>query len=522
MKRGRVWLCGVTAVGGVAIASALGMAIPAAASGTAAAPVVTMFSDHGDYIGGGVAREFDGSNATVTGSFSATGIGMSVSGGTSGDSFTFDIRPPSGQTLTVGYYPGAQRAPFATAGHPGIDIYGDGRGCNTDAGWFEVRDIASSSGTITRLNLLYEQHCEGGLPALFGEMQVGEPQTNGVVLSSASITWPALGLGAGGTTVPIYARNEGASSATVGQVSLSGTAAKMFSVVGDQCSNQSLAPGGSCLLFASFTPKTRGPHFATLALPIGSVTRSVQLDGLATPGTTSLTMTSQAGDYIGQGATYDFTAANATITMSGGAGGVEQNVSAADGEFWTVDLFPAGGHVLVPGTYNNATRYPFNGSGNGLSVYGDGRGCNTLTGSFTVKQAVYSATDNSLLHFQASFVQHCEGATPALSGVVKFDAEPVVTPPPDVTNLSATASGSTVHLTWTNPTVTQWAYTVLRVQPTAAVATAPFTGTAVFEGTGTAATLTGLTHGASYAVTAFTVDKHGNVSSAEVLDVTGP
>lgn len=233
-------------------------------------------------------------------------------------------------------------------------------------------------------------------------------------------------------------------------------------------------------------------------------------------------MTSQAGDYIGGGASYNFTAANSTISFGGGSSGVAMGVSAPGGEWWTVDLYPASGHILARGSYTNATRYPFNGSGNGLSVYGDGRGCNTLTGSFKVTQAVYSAVDNSLRHFSASFIQHCEGATPALTGVVKFDAESTVNPPPDVTNLSSTTSGGTVEITWSNPTVTQWAYTVLRVQPASALAPQAFTGTAVFGGTGTSASVNGLSHGGAYEVTAFTVDKSGNVSPSEVLDVTGP
>src|SRR5262249_47825262 len=67
------------------------------------------------------------------------------------------------------------------------------------------------------------------------------------------------------------------------------------------------------------------------------------------------------------------------------------------------------------------TRWPFQASGvTGLSVDGDGRGSNTLTGSFTVTQALYAA-DGTVLRFAASFEQHSEGQAPALTGTINFN-----------------------------------------------------------------------------------------------------
>src|SRR5262249_39696556 len=51
---------------------------------------------------------------------------------------------------------------------------------------------------------------------------------------------------------------------------------------------------------------------------------------------------------------------------------------------------------------------------------GDGRGSNTLTGNFTVTQALY-AVDGTVLRFGASFEQHSEGLAPALTGQIKFN-----------------------------------------------------------------------------------------------------
>jgi hypothetical protein len=510
--------------GAISLGLAGAVMLPAAAA-TASLPlaaatkgvVVTMFSDPTDYIGGGSPQEFDKTNAAFSGTVSTAGINLSVSGGTSGLSWSFVIDPPPGARFHVGYYPKVQRAPFRAAGYAGLDITGDGRGCNTDSGAIDVRDLAVSGSTVTRLDLLYEQHCEGLTPALFGEVRIGEPNTSGLIVSSSSITWPSepgLGIGSRGTTVPVYLRNAGTTSVSLGAASLQGFAASDFSLAADGCSGTVLAPGGSCDLFLRFHALGRGPQSAMLELPHGTRAAAVQLDALVRPGSTGLTMKSQPGDYIGQGQNYNFTSANASFRFAASPSGLEQDVTANDGETWTVDMYPRSGDVLAVGNYPNATRYPFNGTGNGLSVYGDGRGCNTLTGSFRVKQAVFSAVDNSLQNFDGTFIQHCEGATPALTGEVKYDAEAVTAPPPGVTNLQAVVNGSSLDITWVNPTAGGYSYTVVRIEPSGTLAgLSPVAGGGVFAGTGTAASVTGLRTGRTYTVVAYTVDTYGNVSA---------
>lgn len=518
VSKSRWLLAGAVSLGlaGTLTLPAAAMAsLPPAAATTGIA--VTMFSDPSDYIGGGLPQEFDKTNTSFSGTVSTGGIKLLASGGTSGSSWTFVIDPPPGARFHVGYYPKVQRAEFRTAGYAGLDITGDGRGCNTDSGAIDVRDLKVSGSTVTRLDLLYEQHCEGLTPALFGEIRIGEPNTSGLIVSSGSITWPSdpgLGKGSHGTTVPVYLRNAGTTSVSLGTASLQGFAAGDFSLATDTCSGTVLAPGGSCDLYLRFHALGRGPQSAVLELPHGSRAIAVQLDALVRPGITSLTMASQPGDYIGGGQNYNFTSANASFRFAATPSGLEQNVTANDGETWTVDMYPGSGNVLAVGNYPNATRYPFNGTGNGLSVYGDGRGCNTLTGSFRVKQAVFSAVDNSLQNFDGTFIQHCEGATPALTGEVKYDAEAVTTPPPGVTNLQAVVNGSSLDVTWANPTASSYSYTVVRIEPSGTLAgLSPIAGGGVFAGTGTAASVTGLRTGKTYTVVAFTVDNSGNVST---------
>src|SRR3954471_13533849 len=154
----------------------LGVLLGAPASADAASTTsVVMYSDAGDYIGGGQHRLYTPGNSSITVSGGSEEVDVNVSGGPSGDYFTLTFAAPPGQALAPGVYVDAQRTPFRTAGHPGIDIYGSGRGCNEDAGRFEVKDIGmGADGKVNRLWLLYEHACEGGVAALFGEGRIGE------------------------------------------------------------------------------------------------------------------------------------------------------------------------------------------------------------------------------------------------------------------------------------------------------------------------------------------------------------
>jgi hypothetical protein len=47
-----------------------------------------------------------------------------------------------------------------------------------------------------------------------------------------------------------------------------------------------------------------------------------------------------------------------------------------------------------------------------------------------VNAYAFSPGNNSLQNFDGTFVQHCEGKPPALTGELKYDSAPVITPPP--------------------------------------------------------------------------------------------
>lgn len=145
-------------------------------------------------------------------------------------------------------------------------------------------------------------------------------------------------------------------------------------------------------------------------------------------GDSSLTMTSDPGDYIGGGQSYSYTLADGSF-FGQSSGNYSVNIAFSTPTFshwWYLDFAAPGGLPLAVGHYTGATRYPFqNSSAPGLSVYGDGRGCNTLTGRFEVKRIRYGP-GSTIESFWATFEQHCEGALPALRGEIRYNI-PVAT-----------------------------------------------------------------------------------------------
>ena len=128
-------------------------------------------SDSQDYIGAGKNELWTlvESNFTIRGD--SSDAQASASG--KGDWWQLEFRAPSNGLLKVGTFINAERAPFVTGKAPGLDISGSGRGCNTLRGQFEIKSVKwASGGEIVAIDVVFEQHCEGGAPALRGELWI--------------------------------------------------------------------------------------------------------------------------------------------------------------------------------------------------------------------------------------------------------------------------------------------------------------------------------------------------------------
>jgi hypothetical protein len=136
----------------------------------------------------------------------------------------------------------------------------------------------------------------------------------------------------------------------------------------------------------------------------------------------SLSFNSDPGDFIGQGHAFFLTPTDGTFSARNTFDQSSVSLSViGPNAFWFLDFAAPTGQTLAVGPYTGATRFP--GQTPGLDIFGEGRGCNEVTGSFTVLEISYGA-DSNIASFDATFEQHCEGATPALRGEIRFNAHP--------------------------------------------------------------------------------------------------
>lgn len=301
-------LAGLTA----AIGLTAGLAAPAAAA-TGTPTAVTKYSHtsvSGDYVGQGATVAYTPKTATIGAGGSAEYVRFRVS--TDDTWWDVDLAAPQGEKLHAGVYRNAERAAFRTGRSPGLDVSGDGRGCNEVYGQFSVHQIGTDAdGTVTLLDATYTQHCE-------------------------SATAPAL------TGIIKYR-----------------------------------------------------------AYPL------------------SYAYTSDAGDWIGQGVSQTHTGATSTFSLSGSADGVQYGVSGKR-EYWSASIAPPAGEQFKVGTTYATERFRGPDVGE-LDLGGNGRGCNSSTGEFTVEKLALNG-DGTVKAFAATFVQHCEGGTPALRGTIRYYA----------------------------------------------------------------------------------------------------
>lgn len=196
------------------------------------------------------------------------------------------------------------------------------------------------------------------------------------------------------------------------------------------------------LLLVTLLALEAGPNMSDMAsylraTPSGSPTPSSQDKGTPQPystwfapppvsGTGTVTLSSEPGDYIGQGRSVTMSAPSwrFEVTQYDGPGTISILVNSSTATTsWTVELAAPKGEPLRDGAYTNAERAAFrSGSAPGVDVGGDGRGCNTVYGSFTVTRIELDGRQQ-VRAFEAAFEQHCESPTaPALHGTIRFDA----------------------------------------------------------------------------------------------------
>jgi uncharacterized repeat protein (TIGR01451 family) len=145
---------------------------------------IHVYSDVGDYVGQGQYLTLTRLDGDITAYVDGNHAAVYFHGD---DYWFFDMQAPDASPLVVGSYEGARRWPFQDPGQPGLDVSGQGRGCNVLIGRFVVHEIVVGPfGFLTRFAADFEQHCEGREPALFGYVRINSQVP--VPLADLSIT----------------------------------------------------------------------------------------------------------------------------------------------------------------------------------------------------------------------------------------------------------------------------------------------------------------------------------------------
>ena len=134
-----------------------------------------MTSEPGDFIGQGVGRTFDSSDATFTDisrNMAFQGVGVAIATGQPQGWFV-TFAPPPGETLHVGTYLDARQAGFNYTA-PGLDVHGDGRNCANVTGMFSItRLVIDSQGQLQSLDVTFFERCNTTLegPSFRGRLR---------------------------------------------------------------------------------------------------------------------------------------------------------------------------------------------------------------------------------------------------------------------------------------------------------------------------------------------------------------
>src|SRR3954449_2987912 len=134
---------------------------------------------------------------------------------------------------------------------------------------------------------------------------------------------------------------------------------------------------------------------------------------------TAFALDSEPGDAIGGGQAFTFTSGNATIAATGDDTALTMTVSDGTHNF-SADLSAPTGGTLTDGTTYTTTRLG-DATNAGLDVSGDGTSCSSSTGTMTVHEISLDGS-NAIATLAVTYEQHCEGATPALFGELRFDS----------------------------------------------------------------------------------------------------
>ena len=349
----------------------------------------------------------------ITGdSYSGAGVEFSV------NQWTLEFVVPAGQNLQTGTYGFAQAYPWESASSPGLAVYYSGNQCVNANGQFTILDVQTDgSGNITAFAADFWQTCDGGKSRLRGKIRynssvsIFDPLADAgqyqFVRQGDTVALSASASDAGGTGVTISSYQWTQLSGPAATLSNATAEAPTFTAPG-------VSLGGADLVFQLTVTNSLGLT--------SSATVTVHVANTSDPAPfTALNMISDPGDPVGGGQTTTIDSSQATFIVSPGFGnGLDIQIGE---HMWDVAFAPPAGQMLKAGvTYDLAQRYPSQSPPlPGLSVTAPGQGCGAITGRFAVLDIRYDIYGN-IVSLAADFEQHCNGAAPALHGLLRYNS----------------------------------------------------------------------------------------------------
>ncbi len=223
-------------------------------------------SEPGDYIGGGEQLEYVAPSSSIVilnDSPAAVRVGVT---GPLGEWWYASFAAANSAPLSVGTFENAQRSADAT--HPGLDVYGQGRGCNATTGQFVITELErDAGGLVTTLAVSFEQHCEGGPPALFGEARYQAAAGYQLMtVTPVSIDLGPAGIGSATAAQTVHVTSSGTVAVGLSTLSIGGANGGEFAIVSETCPVGPLAPEATCDVTVKATPAANGARTADLLI----------------------------------------------------------------------------------------------------------------------------------------------------------------------------------------------------------------------------------------------------------------
>jgi hypothetical protein len=124
---------------------------------------IVLRSDSGDSVGQGRPYWYDRSNAILALTANGSNVQMSINGD---EKWSASFSLPGAGTLQPGVYASLPRSPQAGPGY--FTLSNSARSCNTSLSTVTLDAATYVAGVLSTIDLHFEQHCEGGAPALRG------------------------------------------------------------------------------------------------------------------------------------------------------------------------------------------------------------------------------------------------------------------------------------------------------------------------------------------------------------------